>query len=162
MTGNYNCNCNCTFIFIITFFINSSSAIKIKNVCSCLSVDPAVPHTSCKSRCYEPFDDETPGCRCDAQCVTSGNCCYDYHDLCLLPTQQWQCSRLRCGEARLADSRCHCSSDCEAAGDCCTNYRHVCHGETEWVEDLCEDLSAPQCPARSLHIRIISPLSFFF
>ncbi|XP_029919379.1 venom phosphodiesterase 1 [Myripristis murdjan] len=110
-------------------------------------VDPAVPHTSCKSRCYEPFDDETPGCRCDAQCVTSGNCCYDYHDLCLLPTQQWQCSRLRCGEARLADSRCHCSSDCEAAGDCCTNYRHVCHGETEWVEDLCEDLSAPQCPA---------------
>ncbi|XP_071384257.1 venom phosphodiesterase 1, partial [Centroberyx affinis] len=106
-----------------------------------------VPHTSCRNRCYEPFDDETPGCRCDTQCASSGNCCYDYHDICSLPAQQWECTKVRCGEKRLTDSKCHCSDDCLSAGDCCTNYKHVCHGETEWVKDECEDLSAPSCPA---------------
>ncbi|XP_071765047.2 venom phosphodiesterase CdcPDE [Centroberyx gerrardi] len=106
-----------------------------------------VPRTSCRDRCYEPFDDETPGCRCDTQCASSGNCCYDYHDICSLPTQQWECTKVRCGEKRLTDSRCHCSDDCLSAGDCCSNYKHVCHGETEWVKDECEDLSAPRCPA---------------
>ena len=43
--------------------------------------------------------------------------------------QQWDCTRLRCGEKRLTQSRCHCSDDCLSAGDCCTNYKHVCHGE---------------------------------
>ncbi|XP_071356592.1 ectonucleotide pyrophosphatase/phosphodiesterase family member 3 [Trachinotus anak] len=64
-----------------------------------------------------------------------------------MPTEQWGCTKLRCGEKRLTQSRCHCSDDCLSAGDCCTNYKNVCHGEREWVEDECEDLSAPSCPA---------------
>ncbi|XP_056153912.1 venom phosphodiesterase 1 [Lampris incognitus] len=101
--------------------------------------------TTCRNRCYQPFD-ETPGCRCDAQCVTHNNCCNDFQDICLQAYQQWGCTRLRCGETRLQNSRCHCSDDCLTKGDCCTNYKHVCHGEKEWVEDECEDLSTPQCP----------------
>ncbi|XP_029514108.1 venom phosphodiesterase 1 [Oncorhynchus nerka] len=106
-----------------------------------------VPTTSCKNRCYEPFDDETPGCRCDTQCVINNNCCYDFQDICFQPTQQWECTKLRCGETRLAESRCHCSDDCLGAGDCCTNFKHVCQGETEWVADDCVDLATPKCPA---------------
>ncbi|XP_034747427.1 venom phosphodiesterase 1 [Etheostoma cragini] len=105
------------------------------------------PHTSCRSRCYEPYDDQIPGCRCDHSCNASNSCCYDYRDLCTVPTEQWECTTLRCGEKRLTQSRCHCSEDCLSAGDCCTNYKHVCHGEREWVEDKCEDLSTPACPA---------------
>ncbi|XP_054461497.1 venom phosphodiesterase 1 [Anoplopoma fimbria] len=106
-----------------------------------------VPHTSCKNRCYEPYDGDIPGCRCDKNCNASNTCCHDYHDICTVPTQQWECTRLRCGEKRLTQSRCHCSDDCLSTGDCCTNYKHVCHGEKEWVEDQCEDLSTPTCPA---------------
>uniref|UniRef100_A0A8C7K0K6 SMB domain-containing protein n=1 Tax=Oncorhynchus kisutch TaxID=8019 RepID=A0A8C7K0K6_ONCKI len=106
-----------------------------------------VPTTSCKNRCYEPFDDETPGCRCDTQCVINNNCCYDFQEICFQPTQQWECTKLRCGETRLAESRCHCSDDCLGAGDCCTNFKHVCQGETEWVADDCVDLASPKCPA---------------
>ncbi|KAF1382049.1 hypothetical protein PFLUV_G00160370 [Perca fluviatilis] len=106
-----------------------------------------VPHTSCRHRCYEPYDDQIPGCRCDHSCNASNSCCYDYHDICTVPTEQWECTKLRCGEKRLTQSRCHCSDDCPSAGDCCTNYKHVCHGEKEWVEDKCEDLSTPTCPA---------------
>uniref|UniRef100_A0A8C7R021 SMB domain-containing protein n=1 Tax=Oncorhynchus mykiss TaxID=8022 RepID=A0A8C7R021_ONCMY len=61
--------------------------------------------------------------------------------------QQWECTKLRCGETRLAESRCHCSDDCLGAGDCCTNFKHVCQGETEWVADDCVDLASPKCPA---------------
>ncbi|XP_059205877.1 venom phosphodiesterase 1 [Centropristis striata] len=106
-----------------------------------------VPQTSCRSRCYEPYDADVPGCRCDHNCQISNTCCYDYHDTCTVPTQTWECSRLRCGETRLSQSRCHCSDDCLSAGDCCSNYKHVCHGEKEWVEDECEDLATPKCPA---------------
>ncbi|GLD59507.1 venom phosphodiesterase 1-like isoform X1 [Lates japonicus] len=106
-----------------------------------------VPHTSCRNRCYEPYDSETPGCRCDENCYSTNSCCYDYHDICSLPTQLWECTKLRCGEKRLTQSKCHCSDDCLSAGDCCTNYKHVCHGEKEWVEEECEDLAAPTCPA---------------
>uniref|UniRef100_A0A3Q3FAU3 Venom phosphodiesterase 1-like n=1 Tax=Kryptolebias marmoratus TaxID=37003 RepID=A0A3Q3FAU3_KRYMA len=63
-------------------------------------------------------------------------------------SEQWECTKLRCGEKRLTESKCHCSEDCLQAGDCCTNYKHVCHGKTEWVEDTCEDLSTPKCPER--------------
>uniref|UniRef100_A0A4W6BRB1 SMB domain-containing protein n=1 Tax=Lates calcarifer TaxID=8187 RepID=A0A4W6BRB1_LATCA len=90
---------------------------------------PVVPHTSCRNRCYEPYDSETPGCRCDENCSATNSCCYDYHDICSLPTQLWECTKLRCGEKRLIQSKCHCSDDCLSAGDCCTNYKHVCHGE---------------------------------
>uniref|UniRef100_A0A674DGP2 Venom phosphodiesterase 1-like n=1 Tax=Salmo trutta TaxID=8032 RepID=A0A674DGP2_SALTR len=121
-------------------------------LCVLLSVPscvPVVPNTSCKNRCFEPFDDETPGCRCDTQCVTNNNCCYDFQDICFQPTQQWECTKLRCGETRLVESRCHCSDDCLGAGDCCTNFKHVCQGEknTEWVADDCVDLASPKCPA---------------
>ncbi|XP_047460671.1 venom phosphodiesterase 1 [Mugil cephalus] len=106
-----------------------------------------VPHTSCRSRCYEPYDNEVPGCRCDSNCNETNSCCYDYHDICTVPTQQWGCTKLRCGEKRLTESKCHCSDDCLSVGDCCTDYKHICHGETEWVEDQCEDLSVAACPA---------------
>ncbi|KAF3706981.1 Ectonucleotide pyrophosphatase/phosphodiesterase family member 3 [Channa argus] len=141
------------------------------------------PHTSCRNRCYEPYDGDVPSCRCDENCVASNSCCYDYHDICTIPTnvwelltselkrkdtiynanvfsatqcetrclfpaaQQWECTRLRCGEKRLTQSKCHCSDDCLSAGDCCTNYKHVCKAETAWVEDECGDLSSPACPA---------------
>uniref|UniRef100_A0A671VD45 Venom phosphodiesterase 1-like n=1 Tax=Sparus aurata TaxID=8175 RepID=A0A671VD45_SPAAU len=111
-----------------------------------LSARPVVPHTSCRNRCYEPYDGDVPGCRCDANCEETNSCCFDFNDTCTLPSEQWECTRLRCGEKRLEKSNCHCSDDCLSAGDCCTNYKHVCHGES-WVEDECEDLSAPACPA---------------
>uniref|UniRef100_A0A8C2WNV5 SMB domain-containing protein n=1 Tax=Cyclopterus lumpus TaxID=8103 RepID=A0A8C2WNV5_CYCLU len=119
----------------------------VLQVSSCLPV-PVVPHSSCRGRCYEPYDGDVPGCRCDKNCnASSGSCCRDYDDICTVPTQQWECTKPRCGETRLEQSRCHCSPDCLAAADCCTNYKHVCHGEREWVEDECEDLSTPTCPA---------------
>uniref|UniRef100_A0A8D3E3T6 SMB domain-containing protein n=1 Tax=Scophthalmus maximus TaxID=52904 RepID=A0A8D3E3T6_SCOMX len=92
-----------------------------------------------------PLDD-APGCRCDESCVASGSCCYDYRDVCRVPTQLWVCTELRCGETRLSRSNCHCSHDCLSAGDCCTNYRHVCHGEWEesWLEDECDEFTAQQ------------------
>nr|XP_061787336.1 venom phosphodiesterase-like [Nerophis lumbriciformis] len=104
------------------------------------------PQTSCRGRCYQPYDDATPGCRCDSGCGAVGSCCHDYHDLCTAPSELWECTRLRCGEARLPTSRCHCSGDCMSAHDCCTNYQHVCLGQAEWVEDQCDDMSRPSCP----------------
>ncbi|KAM9340330.1 venom phosphodiesterase CdcPDE [Symphorus nematophorus] len=114
-----------------------------------LDKDPVpnpVPHTSCRNRCYEPYDGDVPGCRCDENCNVTDSCCFDYYDICTIPTEQWECTRLRCGEKRLTQSKCHCSDDCLSAGDCCTNYKNVCHGEKAWVEDQCEDLSTPTCP----------------
>ncbi|XP_076158075.1 venom phosphodiesterase CdcPDE [Alosa pseudoharengus] len=106
-----------------------------------------VIHTSCKGRCYEPFDEETPGCRCDQQCHTANNCCYDFQDICLQPMEQWECTNLRCGEKRLEGSNCHCSVDCMSAGDCCTNFQSVCHGGTTWVKDECPNMTQPAtCP----------------
>ncbi|XP_074542389.1 venom phosphodiesterase CdcPDE isoform X1 [Halichoeres trimaculatus] len=113
----------------------------------CRNKVPVVPHTSCRNRCYEPYDGDVPGCRCDVGCNNTNSCCLDFHDTCTAPTQLWECTRLRCGEKRLTQSKCHCSDDCLSAADCCTNYKQVCHGETEWVKDSCEDLSAPACPA---------------
>uniref|UniRef100_A0A7N6B519 SMB domain-containing protein n=1 Tax=Anabas testudineus TaxID=64144 RepID=A0A7N6B519_ANATE len=114
----------------------------LKGIVLCVLV---IPHTSCRNRCYEPYDGDVPGCRCDENCVSSNSCCYDYNDICTVATQQWECTKLRCGETRLMQSKCHCSEDCSSAGDCCTNYKHVCKGEN-WVEDECEDLSNPTCP----------------
>lgn len=109
--------------------------------------DKVVPQTSCRGRCYEPFDGDVPGCRCDSGCNNTHSCCFDYYDICTLPVEQWLCSRLRCGEQRLPNSKCHCSDDCGHFGDCCTNYRQVCRGEKPWVDGGCDDLSPPQCPA---------------
>ncbi|KTG34160.1 hypothetical protein cypCar_00035109 [Cyprinus carpio] len=103
---------------------------------------------SCRNRCYEPLDVDSASCRCDSQCVETHSCCFDYKDICLLPTQSWECTALRCGERRLSGSRCHCSEDCMSAGDCCSNYNSVCEGDTEWVQDECVDMSTAKCPAR--------------
>ncbi|MBN3324710.1 ENPP3 phosphodiesterase, partial [Atractosteus spatula] len=103
--------------------------------------------TSCRNRCYEPPEEESKGCRCDKLCVSSDNCCYDFKDICLQPTEQWECNKARCGEKRLPNSNCHCSDDCLTVGDCCTNYKSVCQGETQWVEDVCEDIAVPNCPS---------------
>ncbi|XP_077404872.1 venom phosphodiesterase CdcPDE isoform X4 [Vanacampus margaritifer] len=108
--------------------------------------DLEAPQTSCRNRCYQPYDGDVPGCRCDAACQDSATCCHDYHDLCKAPGELWECTRLRCGETRLPTSRCHCSDDCAANVDCCSNYRHVCQGQSEWVEDECDDLSHAICP----------------
>uniref|UniRef100_A0A8C7IDG1 SMB domain-containing protein n=1 Tax=Oncorhynchus kisutch TaxID=8019 RepID=A0A8C7IDG1_ONCKI len=62
--------------------------------------------------------------------------------------QRWTCSRFRCGEQRLADSLCSCSDDCVKAGDCCANYYSTCKGKVKsWIEEECEDIQTPQCPA---------------
>ncbi|KAL1254850.1 hypothetical protein QQF64_012911 [Cirrhinus molitorella] len=102
---------------------------------------------SCRNRCYEPMEMDSSSCRCDSQCVETHSCCYDYKDICLLPTESWECTTLRCGERRLSESRCHCSDDCMSTGDCCTNYNSVCKGQTEWVQDECVDMSTAKCPA---------------
>ncbi|XP_049331199.1 venom phosphodiesterase 1 [Astyanax mexicanus] len=101
---------------------------------------------SCRDRCYEPYDFESPGCRCDEQCVANNNCCYDFKDICLQPTETWECTTLRCGEKRISSSNCHCSADCLSAGDCCTNYNIVCNGAKSWVEDVCENTESTKCP----------------
>ncbi|XP_041043321.1 venom phosphodiesterase 2-like [Carcharodon carcharias] len=59
----------------------------------------------------------------------------------------WTCTKIRCGEMRLPMSRCSCSDDCLKNGDCCTDYKTVCKAERSWVEDECEEISDPQCPA---------------
>ncbi|XP_073787436.1 venom phosphodiesterase CdcPDE [Danio rerio] len=103
--------------------------------------------SSCRNRCFEPVGVYSASCRCDHQCVETQSCCFDYRDVCLLPSELWECTSLRCGEKRLSVSRCHCSEDCMSRGDCCTNYHSVCKGDTEWVQDECVDLSTPKCPA---------------
>ncbi|XP_067881145.1 ectonucleotide pyrophosphatase/phosphodiesterase family member 3-like isoform X2 [Heterodontus francisci] len=67
----------------------------------------------------------------------------------------WTCNKFRCGEMRLPLSRCSCSDDCSQNGDCCTNYKTVCKAVTSWVEDECEEMSAPQCPAGFPHPPLI-------
>nr|XP_056710100.1 ectonucleotide pyrophosphatase/phosphodiesterase family member 2 isoform X2 [Euleptes europaea] len=59
----------------------------------------------------------------------------------------WECTKERCGEARNEDYACQCSEDCLARGDCCTNFQVVCKGDTHWVQDDCEEIRAPDCPA---------------
>uniref|UniRef100_A0A803T3F9 Autotaxin n=1 Tax=Anolis carolinensis TaxID=28377 RepID=A0A803T3F9_ANOCA len=59
----------------------------------------------------------------------------------------WECTKERCGETRREDNACHCSDDCLSRGDCCTNYQVVCKGGEHWVDDVCEDIRAPECPA---------------
>ncbi|XP_044922284.1 ectonucleotide pyrophosphatase/phosphodiesterase family member 1 isoform X1 [Mustela nigripes] len=99
---------------------------------------------SCKGRCFE----RTFGnCRCDVACVDLGNCCLDYQETCIEPERIWTCSKFRCGEKRLSRSLCSCSDDCRDKGDCCINYSAVCRGEKSWVEETCENINEPECPA---------------
>uniref|UniRef100_A0A8C8MIV1 SMB domain-containing protein n=1 Tax=Oncorhynchus tshawytscha TaxID=74940 RepID=A0A8C8MIV1_ONCTS len=104
--------------------------------------------TSCKNRCVTGSSDKSASCHCDPSCEKEGNCCLDYTEVCVDPGQRWTCSRFRCGEQRLADSLCSCSDDCVKAGDCCANYYSACKGKVKsWIEEECEDIQTPQCPA---------------
>uniref|UniRef100_A0A663N770 Ectonucleotide pyrophosphatase/phosphodiesterase 2 n=1 Tax=Athene cunicularia TaxID=194338 RepID=A0A663N770_ATHCN len=102
---------------------------------------------SCKNRCFELQEAEPPGCRCDNLCKSYNSCCFDFDELCLKTARGWECTKDRCGETRNDDNACHCSEDCLSRGDCCTNYQVVCKGETHWVDDDCEEIKAPECPA---------------
>ncbi|KAJ8391525.1 hypothetical protein AAFF_G00088470 [Aldrovandia affinis] len=103
--------------------------------------------TSCKSRCTSERKDQSATCHCDITCLKEGDCCQDYQDVCVAPMRLWACTSLRCGEERLAGSQCSCSDDCIGTGDCCSNYNNICKGEKNWVEEGCEDMETPQCPA---------------
>ncbi|TRY56571.1 hypothetical protein DNTS_008401 [Danionella cerebrum] len=75
----------------------------------------------------------------------------------------FECSEQRCGEPRNEEHACHCSDDCLERGDCCTNYKSLCAGhsslrlrsvpargppgESSWLEDSCEEIPSPECPA---------------
>ena len=50
--------------------------------------DPVVPLKTCRDRCYEVFDNELrPGCRCDENCLATNNCCFDFFDICKVPSE---------------------------------------------------------------------------
>ncbi|NXG80266.1 ENPP3 phosphodiesterase, partial [Baryphthengus martii] len=101
----------------------------------------------CRYKCNEPHGEEVPGCRCDSGCKERQDCCWDYEDTCVEPTRSWRCTNFRCGETRIPGSYCSCSDDCLQKKDCCVNYYSVCKGEIPWVEEPCETLETPQCPA---------------
>uniref|UniRef100_A0A4W5N5S7 Ectonucleotide pyrophosphatase/phosphodiesterase 1 n=1 Tax=Hucho hucho TaxID=62062 RepID=A0A4W5N5S7_9TELE len=104
--------------------------------------------TSCKTRCVTGSRDKSASCHCDLSCEKEGNCCLDYTEVCVEPGQRWTCSIFRCGEERLANGLCSCSDDCVKAGDCCANYYSSCKvGVKSWIEEECEDIQTPQCPA---------------
>ncbi|XP_020652182.2 autotaxin isoform X3 [Pogona vitticeps] len=71
------------------------------------------------------------------------------------PAGGWECTKERCGETRNEDNACHCSEDCLSRGDCCTNYQVVCKGGEHWVDDVCEDIRTPECPAGFLRPPLI-------
>nr|XP_020652180.1 ectonucleotide pyrophosphatase/phosphodiesterase family member 2 isoform X1 [Pogona vitticeps] len=110
---------------------------------------------SCKNRCFELQEAEPPGCRCDNLCKSYTSCCADFDELCLKTAGGWECTKERCGETRNEDNACHCSEDCLSRGDCCTNYQVVCKGGEHWVDDVCEDIRTPECPAGFLRPPLI-------
>ncbi|KAJ0000054.1 hypothetical protein NQD34_011896 [Periophthalmus magnuspinnatus] len=102
---------------------------------------------SCKNRCFELVELDPPNCRCDNLCKTYHSCCSDFDQLCLRTEGGYECSKDRCGETRNEQHACHCSDDCLAKGDCCTNYKALCRGDTLWLQDDCEEIKSPECPA---------------
>ncbi|XP_050001180.1 autotaxin [Alexandromys fortis] len=102
---------------------------------------------SCKGRCFELQEVGPPDCRCDNLCKSYSSCCHDFDELCLKTARGWECTKDRCGEVRNEENACHCSEDCLSRGDCCTNYQVVCKGESHWVDDDCEEIKVPECPA---------------
>ncbi|KAG7269770.1 hypothetical protein CRUP_010795 [Coryphaenoides rupestris] len=118
---------------------------------------------SCRNRCFELQESEPPHCRCDNLCKTYHGCCSDFDQLCLRTVSQMisslcvpsppvqrgatSATKDRCGETRNDQHACHCSEDCLARGDCCTNYKSLCKGDTSWLQDECEEIRAPDCPA---------------
>ncbi|KAI4891327.1 hypothetical protein NFI96_013318 [Prochilodus magdalenae] len=106
-----------------------------------------VKANSCRSRCLSEKRSAGATCHCDPKCVNESNCCLDYNEVCVQPSQQWTCSKFRCEEVRLPNSLCSCAADCGQKGDCCANYKTVCEGEPSWLEEDCKDIKTPQCPA---------------
>ncbi|KAL4616966.1 ectonucleotide pyrophosphatase/phosphodiesterase family member 2 isoform X1 [Arapaima gigas] len=102
---------------------------------------------SCRNRCFELVEAEPPNCRCDNLCKTYNSCCSDFDAHCLKTAGGFECSKERCGETRNEEHACHCSEDCLARGDCCTNYRTLCKGDIPWLQDECEEIKNPECPA---------------
>uniref|UniRef100_A0A3Q1JXN9 SMB domain-containing protein n=1 Tax=Anabas testudineus TaxID=64144 RepID=A0A3Q1JXN9_ANATE len=125
------------------------SVWSLHGACLCSrSVPQYVPTSgSCKNRCFELDELEPPNCRCDNLCKTYNSCCSDFDQLCLRTEGGYECSKDRCGEARNEQHACHCSDDCLARGDCCTNYKTLCKGDTSWLQDECEEIKNPECPA---------------
>ncbi|XP_030606550.1 autotaxin isoform X2 [Archocentrus centrarchus] len=112
------------------------------------SASPYVPtSSSCRNRCFELVELEPPNCRCDNLCKTYNGCCSDFDQLCLRTEGGYECSKDRCGETRNEQHACHCSDDCLARGDCCTNYKKLCKGDTSWLQEECEEIRTPECPA---------------
>ncbi|XP_064412174.1 ectonucleotide pyrophosphatase/phosphodiesterase family member 1 isoform X2 [Latimeria chalumnae] len=106
------------------------------------------PVRSCKNRCFEKMERKFATCRCDSSCAELGNCCLDFMEVCQEPVRLWMCTKFRCGEEKeLPGTLCSCSDDCVANRNCCINYLSTCKGEKSWVEEGCEDISAPQCPS---------------
>ncbi|CAB1351086.1 unnamed protein product, partial [Coregonus sp. 'balchen'] len=102
---------------------------------------------SCTGRCFELEEALPPGCRCDNLCKTYYSCCSDFDEHCLKTAGGFECSEDRCGETRNDEHACHCSEDCLEKGDCCTNYKALCNEDTKWVDDECEEITGPECPA---------------
>ncbi|XP_072266801.1 autotaxin isoform X9 [Pyxicephalus adspersus] len=101
---------------------------------------------SCKGRCFELEEASAPACRCDNLCKSYNSCCQDFDQHCLKTARGWSCKD-RCGEARIEDSACYCSEDCLVKGDCCTDYQIQCKAGTRWVEEDCDEIKQPECPA---------------
>ncbi|XP_056141794.1 ectonucleotide pyrophosphatase/phosphodiesterase family member 2 isoform X2 [Lampris incognitus] len=102
---------------------------------------------SCRNRCFELDEAQPPNCRCDNLCKTYNSCCPDFEQLCLRTEGGYECTKDRCGETRNEQHACHCSEDCLTRGDCCTNYKTLCKGDTPWLQDECEEIKTPECPA---------------
>uniref|UniRef100_A0A4W4GY00 Ectonucleotide pyrophosphatase/phosphodiesterase 1 n=1 Tax=Electrophorus electricus TaxID=8005 RepID=A0A4W4GY00_ELEEL len=116
------------------------------NTLDCRSLFCPLTVNSCKSRCLSGNRNIGATCHCDPNCVNEGNCCLDYEEVCIEPSQRWTCSKFRCGEEKLPNSLCSCAADCDQTGDCCANYNSLCKGEKAWFEEDCEDIKTPQCP----------------
>ncbi|XP_040210834.1 ectonucleotide pyrophosphatase/phosphodiesterase family member 2 isoform X8 [Rana temporaria] len=109
---------------------------------------------SCKGRCFELQEADAPACRCDNLCKSYNSCCQDFDQHCLKTGRGWSCKE-RCVEARNEDSSCQCSDDCLAKGDCCTDYQITCKAGTRWVDEECEEMKQPDCPAGFLRPPLI-------
>ncbi|KAF2974346.1 hypothetical protein EK904_009906 [Melospiza melodia maxima] len=42
---------------------------------------------SCRHKCSEPHRKDVPGCQCDSGCKERQDCCWDYEDACVEPSE---------------------------------------------------------------------------
>jgi len=68
-------------------------------------------------------------CWCDSICVTYGDCCYDYQEMCVAPIPEnpiyYGTCNLSCG-GKSTGGTCWCDTGCEQFGDCCADYTDHC------------------------------------